>query len=75
MDNVNIREYMDERFKDHRLHVDSHFNRVFAQLTDIELAARADRAHSHDFPTWPQIIGVISVVAGLMGGLVLVFIA
>lgn len=73
MENVNIRDHMDRRFDDHRAHVDKHFEQVYDRLGSIEKAARDDRSHIHpEMPTWPQVWAALSVVATLVGGLVVV---
>ena len=60
-----------EEFRDHRTHVDVRFDRLERKLDQF-----ADRLAEHDHPeywTALQILTAISVIASLVGGLILIF--
>lgn len=60
MEQVSIRDYIDQRFDDHRAHVDERFDM-------LELKVEANRTHGHPgFVTWAGLLAFLIPLAGLI---------
>lgn len=64
MEKVSIRDYIDQRFADHRNHVDERFDQ-------LEMKVEANRKHGHPgFVTWAALMAILIPLASLTIALV-----
>lgn len=71
MEQVPLREYLDQRFRDHTAHVDRQFE-------DLKLEVRRNRAvaddHDHSqYLTLMQLLGVLTLVGSIVGLFIVVY--